>query len=92
MKSWMKSPNSTLNLSTTEDSSGGGSGMESSKRRYFMQSATKNPFDEKPDEDENEDFFTGSLVKLVFQLPSNIICMNGTLVWLEVWNHVVWLR
>lgn len=61
MKSWMKSPNSTLNLSTTEDSSGGGSGMESSKRRYFMQSATKNPFDEKPDEDENEDFFTGSL-------------------------------
>lgn len=26
-----------------------------------MQSATKNPFDEKPDEDENEDFFTGSL-------------------------------
>lgn len=61
MKSWMKSPNSTLNFSTTEDSSGGGSGMESSKRRYFMQSATKNPFDEKPDEDENEDFFTGSL-------------------------------
>lgn len=61
MKSWMKSPNSTLNLSTTEDSSGGGSGMESSKRRYFMKSATKNPFDEKPDEDENEDFFTGSL-------------------------------
>lgn len=26
-----------------------------------MQSATKNPFDEKPDEDENEDFFAGSL-------------------------------
>lgn len=77
----MKSPNSTLNLSTTEDSSGGGSVMESSKRRYFMQSATKNPFDEKPDEDENEDFFAGSLVKFVkFQLPSNIICMMGTLV------------
>ncbi|XP_011444074.3 syndetin isoform X1 [Magallana gigas] len=61
MKSWMKSPNSTLNLSTTEDTSGGGTVMEPSKRRYFVQSATKNPFDEKPDEDENEDFFAGSL-------------------------------
>lgn len=62
----MKSPNSTLNLSTTEDTSGGGTVMEPSKRRYFVQSATKNPFDEKPDEDENEDFFAGSLVIKVY--------------------------
>lgn len=66
MKSWMKSPNSTLNLNTTEDTSGGGTVMEPSKRRYFVQSATKNPFDEKPDEDENEDFFAGSLVIKVY--------------------------
>ncbi|XP_048779720.2 syndetin-like isoform X2 [Ostrea edulis] len=59
MKSWMKSPNTSLNSSTADDLSEGGV-LNSSKRRYFVEEAGKNPFDEKPDEDENEDFFSGS--------------------------------
>lgn len=63
MKSWMKSPNTSLNSSTADDLSEGGV-LNSSKRRYFVEEAGKNPFDEKPDEDENEDFFSGSWVKI----------------------------
>ncbi|XP_062608119.1 syndetin-like isoform X1 [Saccostrea cucullata] len=59
MKSWMKSPNVSLNSSTTTDPSEEGV-LAPPKRRYFTQEEERNPFDEKPDEDENEDFFSGS--------------------------------
>ncbi|XP_022337065.2 syndetin-like isoform X3 [Crassostrea virginica] len=59
MKSWMKSSAMTLNSSSTEDATDT-TMMGSTRRRYFMQQAERNPFDEKPDEDENEDFFSGS--------------------------------
>jgi hypothetical protein len=59
----MKSPNTSLNSSTTDDLAEGGA-LDTPKRRYFMVEAGKNPFDEKPDEDENEDFFSGSWVKI----------------------------
>lgn len=70
MKSWMKSSAMTLNSSSTEDATDT-TMMGSTRRRYFMQQAERNPFDEKPDEDENEDFFSGSWVLFLFPFNYN---------------------